>query len=465
MKFVDLSSFVFPHFRKVFDAIIKNKYFRIVVKGGRSSGKSFLIAIAIIVYVLTNKKSCIAIVRTKTDVTKRLDNVFLKALTLLGLEKKFRYVSTKHTFILLNKNGTDSKIEIICTGADDPERLKGIQPKTGSWGILWIEEATNFDNIKKIKSIESTMGRGDIKHFTSVISYNPRQSTSHFLNIEFENVKEGDELISYDKDDETLTSTKIIKTLIEIDDNNKLELEQCVFHCTYKELIRLGRYDLISPTDLVDIKYGEEHQTEYWKWYYLGLACGSDTLNVFRNICTWHYDDSFKNNIIDRGLDFSNGASDPFAYTAWYYDMKNNDLYCMDEFVLGGSSTIEDVAVSIRKHNPVNLNVFTDGAVPKFTDQLNSAGIRAACAKKGPDSRMAGIFWLKSLNHIYIDESKCPNSWREFSTYEYKIDKRTEEVLPDIPDGKDHCIDSCRYAMSVKIRDASYVRGRIYSQV
>ena len=94
MKYVDLSSFVLKHFRKVFNAIINNKYFRIVVKGGRSSGKSFLIAMAIIIYVLTNKKSCIAIVRTKIDVTKRLDNVFLKALELLRLEKKFRYVST-----------------------------------------------------------------------------------------------------------------------------------------------------------------------------------------------------------------------------------------------------------------------------------------------------------------------------------------------------------------------------------
>ena len=464
MKYIDLSSFVLKHFRKVFNAIINNKYFRIVVKGGRSSGKSFLIAMAIIIYVLTNKKSCISIVRTKIDVTKRLDNVFLKALELLGLEKKFRYVSTKHTFILLNKNGTDSKIEIVCTGADDPESLKGVQPKTGSWGILWIEEATNFVNIKKIKNIESTMGRGDIKHFTSIISYNPRQSTSHFLNIEFENVKEGDELVSYDKDDETYTSTKIIKTVVEVDGQNDLVLEQCVFHCTYKELIKQGRIDLISPTDLVDIKFGEEHQTEYWKWYYLGLACGSDNLNVFRNVCAWNYDEAMANKQVDRGLDFSNGGADPFAYTAWYYDSQNNDLYCLDEFGLGGSSSIEDVAFMIKQHNPVNLNVFTDGAVPQFTRQLCSAGIRAAGAKKGPDSRMAGIFWLKSVNHIYIDESRCPNTWREFTTYEYKIDKKTEEVLPDIPDGKDHWIDSTRYALSLKIRDMTYVRKQLYKQ-
>ena len=47
---------------------------------------------------------------------------------------------------------------------------------------------------------------------------------------------------------------------------------------------------------------------------------------------------------------------------------------------------------------------------------------------------------------------------------EYKIDKKTEEVLPDIPDGKDHWIDSTRYALSLKIRDMTYVRKQLYKQ-
>jgi hypothetical protein len=272
--------------------------------------------------------------------------------------------------------------------------------------------------------------------------------------VEFENVKEGDELVSYEKDDDTLTSTKEILTTI--DDN--LKLVQCVFHCTYKELIKQGCLSFISPTDLVDIKYGEEHQTEYWKWYYLGLACGSDTLNVFRNITAWDFDERLLVNGIDRAVDFSNGGSDPYHYGAWYYDRQNNDLYCLDELRLPGSAGMKELAVGIKNKLQGNFFIWTDSAVPEFTRQLNNAGIRAAGAKKGKDSRYAGIMWLKSLNHIYIDDKIAPHTWREFSTYEYKIDKKTEEVLPEIPDGNDHSIDACRYAECVNIRDTGYYR-------
>jgi PBSX family phage terminase large subunit len=456
MKQINLSSHILKHFRKVLDYILKNKFFRIVIKGGRSSGKSFFIAMALIIYVCVRDRSVIAILSTKIDVQKRLDNVFLRALEVLGLSDNFRYVSTKHEFIKLNADGTDSKVSIVCTGADDPERLKGVTPKKGSWGVLWIEEATNFNNIKQIKNIESTIGRGDIYNFTSIISYNPRQSTSHHLNVEFNNVKEGDELVSYEIDEETLTSSRV--TLTEV--NDELRLEQLVFHCTYKELIKQGHIDFISPTDLVDIKYGEEHDTEYWHWYYLGEACGSDTLNVFRNVTAWNFDDKLLANKIDRAVDFSNGGSDDYHYGAWYYDSQHNDLYCMDELRLPGSAGMKELAVGIKNQMQGNYFIWTDSAVPEFTNQLNNAGIRAAGAKKGKDSRYAGIMWLRSLNHIYIDDKVAPHTWREFTTYEYKVDKKTEEVLPEIPDGNDHSIDACRYAECVNIRDTRYYRGK-----
>lgn len=452
---IALDKYIFKHFRKLLNYILNNKYFRIVIKGGRSSGKSFFIAMALIIYVCVHDRSVIAILSTKIDVQKRLDNVFIKALHLLGLWDKFRYVQTKHEFIKLNKDGTDSNVSIVCTGADDPERLKGITPKVGSWGLLWIEEATNFDNIKQIKNLESSIGRGDIHGFTSIISYNPRQSTSHFLNIEFNNLKEDDIIISQEYDEETLTSSRI--TLTEINDD--LRLEQLVFHCTYKELIKQGRIDLISPTDLVDIKYGEENNTDYYRWYYLGEACGSDSLNVFRNITKWKIDKKLFEEHCYYGLDFSNGGSDPYHFGCWYYDRLKNDLYCLMELRLPSSASIEDLTNSIKKalnsNNPV---IYTDSAVPEFTKQLCRAGLRAFGATKGPDSKYAGVLWLKSMNHIFIDDITCPYTYKEFNGYEYKIDKRTEEVLPELVDGRDHSIDECRYACSTIITDTSYVK-------
>ena len=40
--------------------------------------------------------------------------------------------------------------------------------------------------------------------------------------------------------------------------------------------------------------------------------------------------------------------------------------------------------------------------------------------------------WLQSLNHIYIDPKRCPETLAEFATYEYERDKgkRDDVKLP-----------------------------------
>ena len=45
MKKINLSNFILPHFKQLFKDILKHTYFRVVVKGGRSSGKSVFTAI------------------------------------------------------------------------------------------------------------------------------------------------------------------------------------------------------------------------------------------------------------------------------------------------------------------------------------------------------------------------------------------------------------------------------------
>lgn len=461
---IDIGNLILEHFKKLFFNILYNKFFRVVIKGGRSSGKSFFIALAVIIYACVRKKSCLCCLSDKVNVAKRLDNVFIKAFGYLGLVKDvhYRYIQTKHEFIILNKHRKDTLVSIVCTGTDDAEKLKGIQPKQGNWGLLWIEEATGFRNIKQIKNIESSVGRGDINNFTSIISYNPRQSTSHFLNLEFNNINDEDTILEEFNNEDTLTSYVVKDSTIDIN-GKELRLKQCIFHCTYKELIKQGHADYISPTDLVDIKAGEKTNSEYYRWYYLGEACGSSTLNVFRNIHDINYDDELYKRLLSnnckRGLDFSNGGDDPYHYGCWYYDRESNSIYCLSELRLPGSAGITDLCSGVKSMMDGNFQIYTDSAVPEFTRQLQNAGVRANGAKKGKDSRYAGIFWLKSLNNIYISKKLTPWTFKEFSNYEYKIDKATEEVLPEIPDGNDHSIDSCRYAFCYDIRDTFYVRS------
>ncbi len=67
---------------------------------------------------------------------------------------------------------------------------------------------------------------------------------------------------------------------------------------------------------------------------------------------------------------------------------------------------------------------------------------------KYADSVRDGIKWLQGLSHIYIDKKRCPETWKEFSTYEYASDK-DGNFYSAYPDENNHSIDAVRYAMSI----------------
>ena len=67
-------------------------------------------------------------------------------------------------------------------------------------------------------------------------------------------------------------------------------------------------------------------------------------------------------------------------------------------------------------------------------------------AQKGPESVRYGIKWLQGLRHIYIDKRRCPDTWKEFTEYEYEQD-REGNFISAYPDAKNLSIDATRYAM------------------
>ena len=90
--------------------------------------------------------------------------------------------------------------------------------------------------------------------------------------------------------------------------------------------------------------------------------------------------------------------------------------------------------------------ITADSAEPKSIADFKAYGAFIRGADKGPDSVRYGIKWLQGLRHIYIDKRKCPNTWREFTQYEYEKD-RDGNFISAYPDAENHSIDAVRYAM------------------
>ena len=89
-------------------------------------------------------------------------------------------------------------------------------------------------------------------------------------------------------------------------------------------------------------------------------------------------------------------------------------------------------------------SIRADGARPETISYLQRHGFpRIKAATKGPGSVKEGVEFLKSFDIII--HPACQYAWDEFSTFSYKVDKLTDEVLPELTEEKNHTIDSGRY--------------------
>ena len=67
-------------------------------------------------------------------------------------------------------------------------------------------------------------------------------------------------------------------------------------------------------------------------------------------------------------------------------------------------------------------------------------------AKKGAGSVEHGFKKLRSLKKIYIDPNRCPNTYKEFTSYAFLKDKNGDN-RPDYPRINDDAIAATRYAL------------------
>jgi len=62
-----------------------------------------------------------------------------------------------------------------------------------------------------------------------------------------------------------------------------------------------------------------------------------------------------------------------------------------------------------------------------------------------------GLEFMRKFDKIHIHK-RCVHTKDEFEHYSYKVDKKTEDVLPVLAEGFDHCIDAIRYSLEDLIR-------------
>ena len=105
------------------------------------------------------------------------------------------------------------------------------------------------------------------------------------------------------------------------------------------------------------------------------------------------------------------------------------------------------VADHIKSESKNNEPVYADSAEPKSINEIRQYGVRISPVKKGPDSIEFGIKFLQDLEEIIIDDIRCPETAREFLTYELAKDANGN-FKAGYPDINNHSIDMVRYALN-----------------
>ena len=418
-------------------AKVYNKYFRMILKhekerytftGGRASTKSSFISIVIVVLITMFPKLNALVVRKTAKTLRR--SVFEQIVWAID-KLHLRYTKERKTgfkipksevsalpITYIRKDGT--KQQIIFAGCDDPEKIKSIKVSQGYFGILWVEEKTEFTPADLQNVRISALRGGDT--FYIFESYNPPSAARHWCNRE---------AATYDPN-------------------------PVVIHTTYLDIPP----EWLGAAILHDIEQTKASNKRAYENIYLGLATGSGQ-NIFENVELREItDDEIKAfDFLYCGIDWGY-YPDPFAFSVSSYNAPKQELFIFDELYLNKRGNY-DAFKDLTKHMEIagldiaNDRITADSAEPKSIADFRSWGGNVRGAIKGIGSRDTSFKWLQGLKKIVIDPRRCPRMADEFTLYEHEIDKRTGEIMSGYPDGQpDHGIDTIRYALEGIYRHA-----------
>lgn len=89
--------------------------------------------------------------------------------------------------------------------------------------------------------------------------------------------------------------------------------------------------------------------------------------------------------------------------------------------------------------------IVADGARPETISYMKKRGFNIVKAKKGPGSIKEGVEFMKSYDIVI--HPRCKHTIDEIGLYSYKVDRLTDEVVPQFQDDNNHVIDGIRYAI------------------
>ncbi|MED1607764.1 PBSX family phage terminase large subunit [Cytobacillus kochii] len=259
----------------------------IVAKGGRSSMKSSVISLRLVVDFLDDEQGNVVCLR---KVGKYLSTSIYEqikwAIYLLGVENEFYFGKSP---LIIRHKATNTAFYFY--GVDDPMKIKSAKIAKGYVMALWFEEAAEFAGVEDIDIVEDTFIRQEIegKEVKVYFSYNPPRNPYSWIN-EWLDTKAGDD-------------------------------DYFIHHSTYLD----DKKGFLSEQMIRKIEKYKENDIDYWRWMYSGEVIGLGdmvyNMNHFHEIDQLPIDDDII--LIDTSSDTGHQVS-ATTHLALGYTKKRN---------------------------------------------------------------------------------------------------------------------------------------------
>jgi phage terminase large subunit len=383
--------------------------------GGRGSGKSHSVATALVIMGASRplRVGCFREVQNsiRDSVKKLLDN----KIRLCGLGNFYRSTDTE----IRGRNGTSFIFAGLRTNPDSMKSMEALN-------IAWVEEAARASQRSLDLLIPTIREPGSELWFT----WNPHLPTDP-VDAMFRG-KNG-------------PPPRSIVRRVNYDDNPWFPPE-------------------LEAERLWDLRRDPDKHAHIWMGEYLR----NSEARVFRNWRVEEFetpkDDPAKGTTAPRfffGADWGFSVDPTVLVRCWidgrtlYVDREVYKVGCEIDQTPALFDALDPEAPEMARAWPIRA----DSARPETISYMRRNGYtQITAATKGPGSIEDGIQFLKSYDIVV--HPRCRHTIDELTSFSYKTDPLTNEVLPVLLDRKNHVIDALRYAVELVRRSNFAVVGR-----
>lgn len=404
MAEIKLSDHIGPAFYSLARDVFQHGHTHYDLSGGRGSLKSSTVSELVPPLLIANPGTHALVLRKVANTIR--DSVYAQYIWAIDKLGMADYWEAKVSPLELIYKPTGQKI--MFRGADDPMKIKSIKVPFGYIAVTHFEEKDQFAGRAEIRNILQSTMRGGQKYW-NFESYNPPISRDNWANLD--------------------------------------SLEDRPDRLCHKSTYLEAPPEWLGEQFLLEAEHLKQTNERAYRHEYLGEPVGTGG-NVFENVVDYPMGSDLIGSFdrIYNGVDWG-WYPDPWAFNRMHFDAACRILYIFDEDRANKKSNQETAEILMKKHGITAMDRITaDSAEKKSVEDYKSYGLYCRPAEKGPGSVEYSMKWLCSLAEIRIDRKRCPETYKEFTCYEYERNK-DGEIISGYPDANNHNIDAVRYAM------------------